>query len=176
MAPRPFVTLPTPRAVNPNALPADLAAFYTESEGVGLESGWPEYPIRICTLAEVQRVRWNDVSAIEVPEGWEDFDAFRIGSDGYFGEIVYVLGAPCCPRGSILVIGSGILPTLGGEDPYALEGSLVLASSFKSWLAHLERWAWLEPRITGTEGEISDEEREELYQYYLRLNPASAPS
>jgi hypothetical protein len=177
MAQRPFLELPSTRAVNPNALPPDLTEFYARHEGVGLESDWQEYPIAICALSEVARVQWKDLGLVaDVPEGWEEFVGFRIGSDGYFGKIVYVLDAPSCPRGSIFVIGSGILTTVGGEGPYALETSLVLASSFAGWLTHLERWAWLEPAIHGTENEISKEQQEDLSRYYLTLNPASATS
>jgi hypothetical protein len=49
---------------------------------------------------------------------------------------------------------------------------LVLASTFPDWLAHLERWGWAEPAIAAA-WELTEQERQESYRYYLALNPAA---
>ncbi|MBX9582294.1 MAG: hypothetical protein K2X87_18480 [Gemmataceae bacterium] len=149
-------------------LPADLAEFYARYEGVGLESSW-DRPVRLSKLDEVSRVGWKDVDPVsDIPEGWEHFSAFRIGSGMFFEKVVYVLDAPSCPPGSILAIGSAAGP--GGDGPYAIESSLVLGVTFADWLAHLERWGWWEPAIGGGR-ELTEPEERELRQYYRSLNP-----
>jgi hypothetical protein len=170
---KPFVRLAAPRSVNRPELPPDLTEFYTWHEGIGLESS-PDYCVRLCKLEEVEQVGWMDMSLEDV-EGWERFAAFRIGM-GTCGEtILRVLDAPSCPPGSILAIGSILSGGgSGGEGPYALEPSLVLARSFPDWLAHLERWGWLEPIIAGM-GDLPKREWQEAYRYYLGLNPAFGP-
>jgi hypothetical protein len=56
----------------------------------------------------------------------------------------------------------------GGDGPYALESSLVLAASFPDWLAHLERWGWVEHAVAGWEAQVNIQE---IDRYYLALNP-----
>jgi hypothetical protein len=80
---------------------------------------------------------------------------------------VYVLDAPSCPPGSIFAIGRDMAGP-GGSGPYALEGSLVLAASFREWLAHLERWGWVEYAVAGWE---APPDPQEVERYYLALNP-----
>jgi hypothetical protein len=148
-----------------------LAEFYAWHEGIGLDSD-PYRTVRLCKLDEVARIRWKDLGlpgADEVPEGWEGFAAFRVGMGMFFEEIVYVLDAPSCPPGSVLAIGRDVCGP-GGEGPYALESSLVLAASFPDWLAHLERWGWVESAVAGC-GDLSECQQQELRQYYLALNP-----
>jgi hypothetical protein len=149
-------------------LPADLAEFYDWHEGVGLESSYEQYPVRLCKLDEVIRVGWADVDRVgEVPEGWEDFAAFQVGMGVFFDIIVYVLNAPSCPSGSILAIGRDMSGP-GGEGPFSLESTLVLAACFPGWLAHLERWGWEEPAVTGWGAPPGPHE---IRHYYLALNP-----
>jgi hypothetical protein len=105
----------------------------------------------------------------DVPEGWEGFAAFRIGVGRFFEEIVYILDAPSCPPGSILAMG-GNLFAVGGDGPYVLDASLVLAATFPGWLAHLECWGWAEPAIAPA-WELKEQEWQELNHYYLPLNP-----
>jgi len=165
---RPFVQLAAARAVDRNKLPADLAEFYAAHEGVGLESS-SDRPVRLCRLEEVAQVGWNDLwPACGAPEGWERFAAFRVGM-GMFGDtIVYVLNAPSCPTGSILALGRDLAGP-GGVGPFSLESSLVLATSFPAWLAHLGRWGWVEHAVAGWE---APPDPQEVVQYYLALNPS----
>jgi hypothetical protein len=168
MSLRPFVHLAAARAVDRNELPADLAEFYAAHEGVGPESSL-DRPVRLCRLEEAVRVGWNDLRVVcDAPEGWERFAAFRVGMGMFGDEIVYVLDAPSCPAGSILALGRDLAGP-GGRGPFSLESSLVLATSFPGWLAHLERWGWVEYAVAGWE---APPEPQEVAQYYLALNPS----
>jgi len=169
MEPKPFITLPLPRVVDRPELPPDLADFYAQHEGIGLDTE-PDRTVRLCRLNEVARGGWKDlVRGDEVPEGWEGFTAILIGMGEFFEKIVYVLDAPSCPAGSILAIG-GLAPGPGGQGPASLESSLVLAASFADWLAHLERCGWVEYAVAGI-GDLGEEHQHELCKYYLALNP-----
>jgi len=130
--------------------------------------GSSDRPVRLCKLDEVTRGGWKDLRLVgDVPEGWERFAAFRVGRGMFFDEIVYVLDAPSCPRGSILAIGRDLAGP-GGVGPFRLEGSLVLAESFAGWLAHLERWGWVEYAVACWD---APPDQQEIEQYYLALNP-----
>jgi len=166
---KPFVQLATSRAVNRPELPPDLAEFYSGHEGVGLGSSI-DRPVRLCRLDEVDLIRWKDLLTLpdEVPPGWEGFAAVRLGLGMFGDEIVYVLNAPSCPPGSVLAIGRDLAGP-GGDGPFSLESSLVLAASFTDWLAHLERWGWVEYAVAGWE---APPDPQEVGRYYLALNPA----
>jgi hypothetical protein len=167
---KPFVRLAVPRVGDRPDLPPDLAEFYTQYEGVGRKCDC-DRSVRLHTLDEVVRVAWKDLGFVgDTPEGWEEFAALWIGKSMFGDEIVYVLAAPSCPPGSILTIGTNIGGP-GGDGPYALESSLVLAASFAEWLAHLERWGWAESAL-GTNEEYEEVVQEEYREYYLALNPA----
>ena len=170
---KPFVSLNRFRPIDRPDLPDDLVQFYKWHEGVGLESS-PDRAVRLCKLVEVAQVGWQDVESVaEVPEGWADFAAFRVGSGMFFEKIVYVCYAPSCHRGSLLAIGRDVCGP-GGDGPYALESSLVLAASFSSWLAHLAQWRWIEPAVSGIR-ELTKWEQGKILDYYLSLNPGMNP-
>jgi hypothetical protein len=57
----------------------------------------------------------------------------------------------------------------GGDGPFRMESTLVLAASFPEWLTHLERWGWVEHALGGFER--PSESQQEVFQYYLALNP-----
>ncbi len=168
---RPFIQLSAPRIVNRPDLPPDLAEFYTRHEGVGVDSP-ADRTVRLCKLEEVARFGWKDLHSLfgdDTPEGWEGFAAFLIGIGISFEKIVYVLDAPSCPAGSIVAIG-GLAPGPGGKGPAAMARSLVLATSFRDWLAYLERWEWVDYAIDGC-GDLPEEQQQELERYLLALNP-----
>lgn len=99
---------------------------------LGYKNSW-ERPVRVCRLNEVTRVGWNGLLTVaDAPEGWERFDAYRIGMRMFFDEIVYMLHAPSCPPGSILAFGRDLCGP-GGDGPFRLESSLVLAATFSAW-------------------------------------------
>jgi hypothetical protein len=162
---KPFIPLAARRAVNRSELPPDLIEFYSAHEGVGLESS-PDRPVRLCRLNEVALIRWNGLLILpgDVPKGREGFAAVRVGVGMFSDEIVYVLHAPSCPPGSVLAIGRDLAGP-GGDGPFSLESTLVLAASFPGWLVHLERWGWVEYAVAGWEAPP------EVVQYYLALNP-----
>jgi hypothetical protein len=172
MNPMPFYKLAKVRSVNRPELPQDLADFYTAHEGVGLESP-ADRTIRLGRLSEVQLIGWKDLHIHSfsdcVPEGWEKFAAFLLGVGMFFEEIVYVLNAPCCGPGSILEIGVD-LPGPGGKGPAPIESSLLLAASLAQWLEHHKRFDWAECADGGLAG-LPRQERSEIIQYYLTLNP-----
>lgn len=155
-----FSKLKKPRDVSSYSLPAELADFYSHYEGCGLYSS-PEIPVRFCRLDEVKRFVWRDVHIFGSDEcpGWELFDAYYIGLGSFFEEFFYVVSAPVCQPGSILMIGVDV-PGPGGVGPATLEPSLVLATSFTEWLKRLKADAWLE--LNNRPGDES---------YYRRLNP-----
>jgi hypothetical protein len=164
---KPFVPLPTPRAVGQSDLPPDLAEFYARHDGVGRACD-PDRSVRLHRLDEVTRVGWGGLGLVgDTPEGWEGFAALRIGFGVYFEEIVYVLNAPSCPPKSILAIGTNLVGCEGGDGPFKLDGSVVLAATFLGWLTHMERWGWEEPIIAGM-GERPEQEHQELCRYYTR--------
>jgi hypothetical protein len=168
---KPFLLLKAPRAVNRPELPPDLAEFYAEHEGIGLESSKDDYPVRLCRLDQVARFAWKDLRIAyarpDAPEGWEGFAAYLLGVGMFGDEILYVLDAPCCPPGSVLAIGRD-MGGPGGVGPFSLEPSLVLAESFPAWLAHLERWGWVEYVVAGGD---APPDPQEVERYYLGLNP-----
>lgn len=175
MAMQPFVKLLAPRTVGRPDLPTSLIDFYTHHEGIGLESELsPDHVLRFSQLDEVKGAGWSDLHLLaHVPEGWEGFRSLRVGMGPCFEELAYVLHAPVCTPGSIVAIGGSLL-SLGGQGPYVLEGTLVLAASFMDWLVHLERWGWAEPAIASA-WNLTEEEWQEIYRYYLSLNPAMEP-
>lgn len=172
MDPTPFVTLPRDRALNRPDLPAELRAFYERNEGVGLESS-PDRTVRICRADEVKLFGWQDVHIFGGDDwpGWETFSALLIGAGPFFDEIFYVLRAPSCPPGSILVFGTSIAGP-GGTGPHAAEPSLVLAANFWDWLRRLERFGWMEFGIVP--GELTNlpaAEQQEVRTCFASLNP-----
>lgn len=173
--PKPFVRLAPPRMVEQIGLPSDLARFYAENEGVGLESS-PDRFVRLCRLDEVTRMAWRDVHVFgedELP-GWERFAAYRIGISPFFDEIMYVLNAPVCPAGSILAIGVDVSGP-GGSGSATLEPSLVLASSFEEWLKRLEACGWIEFGLgPGDLAKLPPAEERQHRRYYQALNPGIA--
>jgi hypothetical protein len=170
--PKPFERLVVPRALSRADLPADLAKFYAENEGVGLESS-PDRIVRLCRVDEVVRVAWRDLHVLGQDEGpgWESFAAFRIGLSSFFDEIVYVLDSPCCSRGAVLALGTDISGP-AGEGPCLLEPSLLLAASFQEWIQHMEQTDWMEYGfVPGGIDDLAAHEQEGLRRYYQRLNP-----
>lgn len=168
---RPFEPLPAPRPIGRNDLPDDLAKFYAENEGNGLECS-PDNLVRLCRLSEVRKVTWRQVPIFgsqDVP-GWGNFEGYYIGISSFGDRIYWAQSAPGCDRGAILTIGPDVAGP-GGRGSADFEPSLVLASSFASWLAHLERHGWVEYGLVP--GEISQrpaDERAELRAYFLVLN------
>ena len=173
---KPFVELTTRRIVPvAEELPDDLAEFYALNEGVGLESSYWDHPVRLCKLNELARVTWKDLGfGGQVPDGWDPFAAIYLAFGMFFEKVVYVLDAPSCPPGSILALGNAISGP-GGTGPAALESTLVLAESFQAWLIHLEQLEWVEPAISGPDRDWTDKEKQEIYRYYLALNPRLPP-
>ena len=103
----PFKRLPGRRAV-PADWPADLAEFYALHEGVGLEST-PECSVRLCRLDEVQGVTVTDMQHFCGDDpAWANFTGYQIGISPFFDRVVYVLSAPVCQHGAILVFGYDI--------------------------------------------------------------------
>jgi hypothetical protein len=165
---KPFVQLAAPRVVNRPELPPELAEFYSGYEGVGLGSS-TDRPVRLCRLEELALLRSNDLFTLEdgVPEGWEGFAAVRVGVGMFGDQILYVIHAPSCPPGSILAIGRDLAGP-GGDGPFRMASTLVLAESFPGWLAHLERWGWVEYAVAGW---VAPPDPQAITRYYLALNP-----
>lgn len=155
-----------------SGLPRDLTEFYSRNEGIGLESN-PDRIVRLCMHEEVVRMTWPDIPIFGAEDcpGWEDFEGFLIGVSAYHDYIYLVQQAPCCSAGAILTLGPGVAGP-GGQGPYKLEPSLVLAANFHEWLAHLERYDWFEYGLAP--GEIWDKlvaDQAALCAYYKALNP-----
>ncbi len=169
---RPFAALEQPRSVGRVDLPADLRQFYERNEGVGLESS-PDRMVRLCRLSEVARKLWRDLPIVgnELMPGWEDFEAFYIGVSSFLDGIYWVQRAPCCPTGSVLTMGPDVAGP-GGTGTQTLEGTLVLASSFSNWLAHLQKYHWFEYGLgPGAIWDLPASDQSELRAYYKNLNP-----
>ncbi len=167
MGPKPFVRLATPREVN-RELPQELAQFYSEYEAIEFE-GLDYGSLYLYPLHRVKRWKGLDLYG-DVPEGWEEFDGFRIGGSCSGARIVYVLSAPNCQTGAILAIG-GDLDWVGGVGPYAMGNCLVLGATFFDWLRHLEEWDWWEYGVGYCIPELSVARRRKLRASYLALNP-----
>jgi hypothetical protein len=97
---KPFVRLAEPRAVNCPGLPPDLAEFYSQHEGVGLDTS-TDRSVRLCRFEEVALFRWQDLfmPSNDAPEGWERFAAWLIGVGVFGNHILYVLNAPLLSAG-----------------------------------------------------------------------------
>lgn len=133
---------------------------------MGLEST-PECSVRLCRLEEVQRVTVVDLRHFCGDDSaWANFAGYQIGISPFFDRVVYVLSAPVCQRGAILVFGYDIAGP-GGLGSAALEGELLLAETWADWLAHLKQCGWNEPGFCP--GSI---EEPTVRAYYRRLNPA----
>ena len=173
---RPFIRLPSSRVVSRPELPSDLAAFYSDYEGVSCGSDPRDRNVRLCTLDEAILIGWKDVHILgqdEVP-GWRGFAAIRIGISSYFDEILYVLDAPICARGAILAIGIEVGGP-GGDGPHQLDMSLVLASSFDMWIQHMKGLDWVEyglGMVPGFENKLSESQERAMLRYYKQLNPS----
>src|SRR5260370_6520885 len=130
-------------------------------EGMGLESS-EDHSIRLCKLDEIRPVRRDDIRVFGKSEGddpgWADFAGFLLGLSWFRDEIVYVVSAPVCSSGSIMVFGPDISGP-GGIGKATIEPSLVLATSFSRWLPHIERWCWTEYGIVP--GDIDERQSEE---------------
>lgn len=169
---KPFFTFDAPRQVDRADLPYDLIRFYTYHEGVGLGSN-SDYPVRLCQLYEVRHVACQDVLALNdgSPEGWEWFSGIRIGTDSWLNHIVYVLDAPCCQPGAIMLFGPAVAGP-GGNGPHQLKSSLVLAVSLMDWLANMQRFGWKEyGSIPGAITDLVADQKEWLLRHYRALNP-----
>ena len=82
-------------------------------------------------------------------------------------EIVYVLSAPGIPRGSILMLGTGVVVGPAGTDPNGPEGAIVVAGSWDEWIDRMNRHGqW------GDTGIGADRETE-LWRRLAELNPHS---
>jgi hypothetical protein len=173
MDPKPFKPLKRPRRISRRDLPKDLAEFYRTNEGVGLNSS-SDRVVRLCKLSEVFDHGWSEIPLFgEYTEpGWEGFRGMYIGAS-QFGDIIYrVRKAPCCSAGSILALGMDVAGP-GGTGTHSLEASLVLAKSFDAWLAHLERYDWVEYGfVPGDIKNQPDADQAELQSYYRSLNPS----
>ncbi len=158
--------------VDRSDLPPDLAGFYCQNEGVGRESS-PERMVRLCLLEEVKLIQWHDLHVIgaDPAPGWEKFSAWRIGISSFFDEIVYVINAPSCASNAIMTLGIDVAGP-GGDGPLANESTLVLGSSFSSWLEHLKAVNWMEYGLApGSIDDLQLEEQIRLREYYHSLNP-----
>lgn len=170
---KPIVRLTVPRNVEQLGLPTDLARFYSENDGAGLEID-TDRVVRLCRLNEVARIGRRNVNIPDDSPGWEQFAAYRIGISPFLDDIVYVLTAPVCPTGSILTIGVDIAGP-GGSGSAALENSLVLASNFAEWLKRLEACGWADYGLgPGDLAKLPATEEREQRRYYQALNPKIA--
>ncbi len=169
----PFVELASPRSVGIHGLPEEIATFYARNEGIGLESS-PDFIVRLCKLDEIKPITWKELhifGADDPPEGWKNFAGYRIGISSFFDEIIYVASAPVCPPGSILTTGPDISGP-GGTGRHTLEYSLVLASSFDLWIAHLSKSKWIEYGIVpGGVNDLPVAKQQAMTAYYKALNP-----
>jgi hypothetical protein len=171
MSRQPFDRLGTSRMVTIPGFPPDLARFYSEYEPIDLDVS-EHYSIELNPLNEVEQITWDGLELLwDRPDGWEKFAAFLIGY-GCFGErIVSVIDAASCRQGSILALGGQINWGPGGTGPFALCGSLVLASSFSNWCRHLEEEGWWEYAVGFGIPELTVDHQRKLRRYYLTLNP-----
>jgi len=171
--PKPFVELVARRVISVPGLPDELGRCYARHEGVGLESP-PDKDIRLCRLDELRIVGIQDIQVFGGDDNdvkWAEFSGFRIGLSPFLDEIVYVLSAPVCGAGAIMIFGFDIAGP-GGTGEAVEEPSLVLAPSFSEWFAHLERYGWTEYCLApGGISELPAAEQVELRSYYRALNP-----
>lgn len=170
---KPFDRLPTAGRLVADNLPADLVSFYSQYEGVGLESS-PDRLVRLCRLNEVERIAWSDLHNFgdEPFAGWESFAGLRIGNSSFFDDIIYVSSSPCCPAGSILAFGLDVSGP-GGSGPFPFECSLVLAATFSDWLCRLEKQKWIEYGLVPAEiPRLWPWRRRDQLAYYRSLNPS----
>jgi hypothetical protein len=165
--------IPLAQARHVEGLPEVLESFYASHEGVGLESD-PEWClVRLCTLEEVKPVRWSDLHLFgEYPPevGWEDFSGYRLGMGRFFEEVILISSSPVCPAGSILTLGVDVTGP-GGEGPNTLEGSLVLATDFQTWLQRLRQDDWVDYGLgPGGIKNLPPDRAAALKQHFRRLN------
>jgi hypothetical protein len=171
---KPFIPLKQPRAVDRPDLPGDLVAFYAKHD---VNPQFNSTYIVLHPLQEVVRVGLHDIGfqvdllpdAVQLE--WSKFGGIVVAHDTFGEEIVYVTCAPSCEPGCIMVLGSDVSGP-GGVGPHAWDFTLVLARSFSTWLAHLERWQGIEYGvIPGSIKDLPAANQQGLRQYYRSLNP-----
>lgn len=171
-AQRPFRRLLLPRSVSED-LPAELQAFYTWHEGVGLSS-YPDERVRLAKLNEIRRVTTKDCVVLHHLESttWGTFSGFLVGIDMFLDKIVLVERAPVCSAGAIMILGPDISGPAGvGHELF--EPTIVVGSNFQEWIANLRQNRWFEYGIfPGSVAELPLKEAEKIRSYYLRFNPS----
>jgi len=168
----PFLDLAEPRVVERRDLPEDLQRFYSRHDGKGLSSS-PDPTVRIAKADEVALIAWKDLHVVgeeAPPPGWEAFSGYRIGISTFFDEIVYVQWAPCCERGSILMIGPDVAgPQMKG--PTQPEFCLILASTFDDWIERLFKYDWIEYGVVpGERRSLDGAKRKAVTDHFRGLN------
>ena len=127
--------------------------------------------LRLAKLNELKKLGPKDIH-VESAAAWATFKAIRIGAGGYGDEVCYVLSAPVAPAGSIMAFGSDVAGP-GGAGPAQLQGSLVLAANFESWIARLREDGWQEYGLQpGTITELPEKRAKVLKRLFRSLNPA----
>jgi hypothetical protein len=171
---KPFISLRQPRTVNRSDLPAHLAEFYSKHD---VNPEFQSLYIVPYSLDEIVRVNLHDIGfqvnllSDDLQAEWSKFSGFVIARDTFGEEIVDVTFAPSCEAGAIMVLG-GDVSGPGGVGPHAWDATLVLARSFDSWLAHLERWQGIDYGIIpGAIKDLPVTDQEELSKHFLELNP-----
>jgi len=164
--PPPYVVLSAPRNV-PAWLPPDLATFFVEHEGCGMDDS-SRGSFRLARLAELEHLTAKDIY-VDSP-AWKSFDSIAIGAGQYGDWICYVLNAPVASRGAIMAFGGGVAGP-GGTGPDRIPGSLVLAPNFTSWLARLREDGWEEYGLTpGSICGLPEKREKILKQHFQSLN------
>ncbi|GIW81422.1 MAG: hypothetical protein KatS3mg105_3229 [Gemmatales bacterium] len=172
---KPYVKLAKSRKLKRNDLPADLAQFYSEYEGVYDESSEDDAgfnSVYFLKLHDVRHVRAKDILVLRDQPDWKYFSGIQIAISRYGDSVVYVCLAPTCNSGAIMLLGPDVAGP-GGWGPYKWDPTLVLAPSFGEWLKHLRRSKWCEYGVVpGSIQELPPEEGERLCAYFHKLNPA----
>jgi hypothetical protein len=128
--PLPYDRLATTRNVSTKKLPVELAEFYSQHEGFGINN-FVDLSLRFALLQELEiwELGKTCMRGMDDPE-WRKFKGYLVAASIFGDEVYYVIEGPL-PHGTILMLGANVPPGI-------MDGALVLSRSFAEWIIYLK--------------------------------------
>lgn len=161
--PLPYYRLAERRVVSLSFLPPDLAEFYSQYEGSGIDH-FVDLSIRFACLSELEVFpsKGNTMLLDQLASDWGGYTGIMIAAT-IFGEEIYYTLTGTIPRGSILLVGCNVPPGIA-------EAMLLLSTTFQEWIGHLEQHDYHEDAVVQRE-DLPGEEIDQLNKRLAKINP-----